>query len=178
MKPLLLILSSLTLAAGAYAQTPETHAPAAGPSDSEIAHIVVTADTIDVNAGKLALSKSKDKEVRKFAQQMITDHSAVNKQAAELAGKLHMKPADNDTSKSLMKGADENMAKLKPLKGHEFDTEYVKHEVAYHEAVLGAIDQVLIPNAKNAELKSLIEKVRPAIQAHLDHAKMIQSKLK
>jgi len=150
---------------------------AAGPSDAQIAHIVVTADTIDVDAGKMAMKKTKNAEVKKFAQQMVTDHTAVNKQAAALAKKLGVTPENNDISKSLMKGADENMAALKKLKGNAFDREYVNHEVAYHEAVLETIDKTLIPNAKNEELKALIEKVRPAIQAHLEHAKHIQSSM-
>ncbi len=63
------------------------------------------------------------------------------------------------------------------MKGAAFDRAYADHEVAYHQQVLDAIDKVLIPNAKNAELKDLITKVRPAIAAHLDHAKMVQSSL-
>jgi putative membrane protein len=149
-----------------------------GPSDPQIAHIVVTANQVDIDAGKLAKSKSKNKEVDKFAQQMITDHTGVNKQAVALATKLKVKPEENDTSKSLKKGGDENLAKLKKLKGKEFDKEYVDHEVAYHQAVLDAIDKTLVPSAKNAELKGLIEKVRPAIAAHLDHAKHLQASLK
>ena len=150
---------------------------AQAPSDPQIAGIVVTANQIDVDAGKLAKSKSKNKEVQQFAQQMITDHTAVNKQAGALVKKLGVKPADSDTSKSLKQGARENMANLKKLKGAAFDKAYVDHEVAYHDAVLGAIDKVLIPNAQNAELKGLIEKVRPAIAAHLDHARHLQETL-
>jgi putative membrane protein len=150
---------------------------AQGPSDPQIAHIVVTANQIDIDAGKLAQSKSKNKEVQAFAKQMVTDHGAVNKQAGALAKKLGVKPEDNDTSKSLKKGAAENMANLKKLSGAKFNRAYVDHEVAYHQQVLDAIDKVLIPSAQNAELKGLIEKVRPAIQAHLDHAKHIQASL-
>ena len=148
-----------------------------GPSDPQIAHIVVTANQIDVDAGKVAKSKSKTKDVQDFAQQMITDHTAVNKQAGALAKKLGVKPEDNDTSKALQKGASENMANLKKLSGAQFDKAYVDHEVAFHEQVLNAIDKVLVPSAQNAELKGLIEKVRPAIQAHLDHAKHVQADL-
>jgi len=148
-----------------------------GPSDPQIAGIVVTANQIDIDAGKLAKSHTKNKEVSKFAQQMITDHTAVNKQAGALAKKLGVTPADSDTSKSLKSGAQKNIANLKGLKGAAFDKAYVDHEVDYHQAVLDAIDKVLIPSAQNAELKDLITKVRPAIQAHLDHAKMIQSSL-
>jgi putative membrane protein len=164
-----------TISLFAQAQAPQAAAP--GPTDPQIAHIVVTANQIDIDAGKMAGSKSKNKEVQAFAKQMVTDHSAVNQQAVALAKKLKVTPEDNGTSQSLKKGADENMANLKNLKGKDFDKAYVDHEVAYHEQVLGAIDQALIPNAKNPELKSLLEKTRPAIQAHLEHAQHLQSSM-
>jgi putative membrane protein len=148
-----------------------------GPTDPQIAAIVVTANQVDIDAGKLAKSRTKSKEVGKFAQQMITDHGGVNKQATALVTKLKVKPEPNDTSRSLQKGGDENRAKLKKLKGAEFDKAYVDHEVAYHQAVLDAIDKTLLPSASNAELKDLLVKVRPAFVAHLDHAKHLQSAL-
>jgi putative membrane protein len=148
-----------------------------GPSDPQIAHIVVTANQVDIDAGKLAKARTKNKDVRQFAQQMVTDHTGVNQQAVALAKKLKVKPENNDTSKSLKKGGDENIAKLRKLKGKEFDKEYVDHEVAYHEAVLDAIDKTLVPSAKNEQLKDLIVKVRPVIAAHLEHAKHLQGEL-
>jgi putative membrane protein len=148
-----------------------------GPSDPQIAGIVVAANQIDVDAGKLAKSRSKNKEVQEFAQRMITDHTAVNKQASALVTKLKVKPEESDTSRSLKGAAQKTMAKLKDLKGAQFDKAYAENEVAYHQQVLDAIDKVLIPSAKNAELKDLITKVRPAIAAHLDHAKMMVSSL-
>jgi len=150
---------------------------AQAPNDAQIAHIVVTANQVDIDAGKLAEKQAKSAEVKAFGKQMVTDHSAVNKQAVALAKKLKVKPEDNPTSQSLKSGGDANMKKLKGLKGDAFDKAYVDQEVTSHEAVLHAIDNVLIPNAKNAELKALIVKVRPAIDGHLQHAKMIQSKL-
>ncbi|HEX4797805.1 MAG TPA: DUF4142 domain-containing protein [Burkholderiales bacterium] len=148
-----------------------------GPTDPQIAGIVVAANQIDVDAGKLAKARTKNKDVRAFANQMVTDHTAVNKQAAALVKKLHVKPVESDTSKGLKSGARDNMANLRKLKGVQFDRAYVDHEVAYHQAVLDAIDKTLIPNAQNAELKDLLTKVRPAIAAHLDHAKHLQSSL-
>ncbi|HEY2337786.1 MAG TPA: DUF4142 domain-containing protein [Burkholderiales bacterium] len=152
-------------------------AQGAGPSDPQIAGIVVAANQVDIDAGKLAKSHSKNKEVQDFAQRMITDHTAVNKQAGALVKKLKVKPEESDTSKSLKAGGKDNLAKLKGLKGSAFDKAYAEHEVAYHQQVLDAIDKVLIPSAKNAELKGLIEKVRPAFAAHLDHAKMVVADL-
>lgn len=168
----LVLAALMSFGVAAQAQT-----AAAGPTDAEIAHIVVTANTIDIEAGKLAQSKSKNSEVKAFAKQMVTDHSAVNKQATDLAKKLGVTPKDNATSKSLQESAKATMEKLKGLKGAEFDKAYVDNEVAYHQAVAAAIDNTLIPSAKNEELKALIVKVRPAFGAHLEHAQQIQSKL-
>ena len=153
-------------------------AQGAAPNDAEIAHIVVTANQVDIDAGKLAVTKASNAEVKQFGETMVRDHEAVNKQAKDLAAKLKVTPQDNATSHSLAQGGRDNLAHLRELKkGGEFDRAYVDHEVAYHQAVIDAIDKALIPNAKNAELKGLLEKSRPAFVAHLDHAKMIQSKL-
>jgi putative membrane protein len=53
----------------------------------------------------------------------------------------------------------------------------VDHEVAYHQSVLDAVDNTLIPSAQNAELKALLVKTRPAFVAHLEHAKKLQASL-
>jgi len=165
-----------TAATAAPAPAP---APAAAPAinDAQIAHIVVTANAIDSTAGALAKTKASSKAVKDFAQTMVKDHMGVNKQAVALATKLNVTPEANDVSKQLMAGADENVANLKGLSGAAFDKAYIDHEVAYHQAVLDALDKTLIPNAQNAELKDLLVKVRPAFVAHLDRAKSIQASL-
>ena len=156
---------------------PGALAQPAGPTDPQIAAIVVTANQVDIDAGKLATTKAQDKEVKAFAQQMITDHNGVNKQATELVTKLKVKPEENDTSRSLKQGGDDNIAKLKNLKGAEFDRAYIAHEVTYHQSVIDALDKTLVPNAKNEELKALLIKVRPAFVAHLEHAKSLQARM-
>ena len=153
-------------------------ASAQGITDAQIAHIVVTANQVDIDAGKVAASMASNPEVKKFGEQMVTDHTGVNKAAVDLATKLKVTPADNPTSQSLKAGGEKNVANLKGLKGAAFDKAYIDHEVAYHQAVLDAVDKTLIPGASNAELKTLLVKVRPAFVAHLDHAKKIQSSLK
>ncbi len=153
-------------------------APAAGaPGDPEIAHIVVTANTIDIDAGRLAGDKATNEQVKQFAQRMITDHTAVNEQASALAQRLNVTPADNATSQSLKTSADQAMQSLQGKSGAEFDRAYIDHEVTYHQQVLDAIDNTLIPSAQNAELKALLEQTRPAIAAHLEMARQIQTSL-
>ena len=146
-------------------------------NDAQIAAIVVTANQVDIDAGRLAAATTANAEVRKFAELMVTDHTGVNKAAVELVTRLGVTPQDSSTAQSLKAGGDANVAALKQAKGAAFDKAYVEHEVAYHQQVLDAIDKVLIPSAQNKELKDLITKVRPAIAAHLEHAKHLQADL-
>ena len=139
-------------------------------SDAQIAQIVVTANTIDIENGQIALKQSKTPSVDEFANLMIKDHTAVNNNATALVKKLGVTPAPSDTSKSLRDAADKEQAKLKNMTGAEFDKAYLENEVAYHKQVIAALDSTLIPNAQNAELKKTLVDVRPAFQAHLDHA--------
>ena len=164
----LVVAAALLLPAAASAQA---------INDAQIASIVVTANQVDIDAGQVAKSMASSGEVKKFAEQMITDHTGVNKQAVELATKLKVTPQDNATSQSLKAGGEKNVATLKTLKGAAFDKAYIDNEVAYHQAVLDAVDKTLIPGATNADLKALLVKVRPAFVAHLEHAKHLQASL-
>ena len=146
-------------------------------NDAQIAAIVVTANQVDIDAGKLAAATTANAEVKKFAELMVTDHNGVNKAAVDLVTRLGVTPQDNPTAQSLKTGGETNVAALKQLKGAAFDKAYVEHEVAYHQAVLDAVDKTLIPNAKNEELKALLVKVRPAFVAHLEHARHLLATL-
>jgi len=152
------VAGSLLIAGIANAQT---------PSDPEIVGIVQTADQIDISHAKLALKKSSNPQVKDFANQMISD----------LTKKLGVSPAESDTSKQLKQRAEQETKKLNTLKGKDFDREYASHEIAYHQAVLDVAGKTLIPNAKNAELKSALEGAAPLLQGHLQHAQQLQQSL-
>jgi len=147
-------------------------------TDAQIAAIVVTANQVDIDAGKLAETSASDAQIKAFGKQMATDHTNVNKQATDLVTKLKVTPQDNPTAQSLKSGGADNVKKLSALKGAAFDRAYIDHEVAYHQQVLDALDKTLIPGAQNAELKALLVKVRPAFEAHLQHAKSVAQALK
>jgi len=148
------------------------------PTDPQIAHIAYTAGQLDIEAAKQALKKSKSKEVRAFANDMVRDHTAVNKQALALVKKLKVTPEDNDTSRALTKQAVAKRGELAKLKGAAFDKAYVDNEVAYHKTVNGALQSTLIPSANNAELKSLLETGLKIFQGHEQHAEHVASELK
>ena len=174
----MLIRSTTALAALLlFAATPLARA-ADKPTDPQIAHIAYTAGTIDIEAAKQALKKSRNKDVLDFAKDMVRDHEAVNKQALDLVKKLKVKPEDNDTSKALTKAAAAERAKLAKLKGAAFDKAYVDNEVAYHKQVDSALETLLIPSASNAELKSLLQTGLKIFQGHEQHAEHVASTLK
>jgi len=150
----------------------------AKPNDAQIAHIAYTAGQIDIKAANLALEKSKDKQVRDFAENMVRDHTAVNEQALALVKKLNVTPEDNDTSKALVKQADAKRAELQRLSDAAFDKAYAENEVAYHKAVDSALETVLIPDASNQELKDLLTTGLRIFQGHEQHAEHLAQSLK
>ena len=166
-----IIAATCILSGAAFAQG------AGKPSDPQIAHIAYTAGQIDVAAAKQALAKSKNADVRSFANEMVRDHTAVNKQALALVKKLNVTPEDNDTSRALSKQATAERAKLGKLSGAAFDKAYVANEVAYHKTVNGALENKLIPSASNPELKSLLQTGLKIFQGHEQHAEHLASML-
>jgi putative membrane protein len=174
------MLKSLILAIAAFAAFSTIQAQneaAPPPTDAQIAMIAVTANSVDIDAAKIAKQKTSNKAVKEFAETMVRDHTAVNAKATALVKKLGVTPEESDTSRSLRSDGDKKMAELKTMTGAQFDKAYIDNEVSYHEAVLGVLDKTLIPNTKNAELKSLLESARPIFVSHLEHAKKLQASL-
>lgn len=186
--------AAVMLCVGTYCGSPEPEAgegadtsaqevtPAPGQggtalNDAEIAAIVVAANSIDVRYGEIARERATDERVRQFAEMMITDHTAVNESAGALVARLGVTPQENDVSRSLESSAAETRASLTALTGAEFDRAYIANEVSYHQAVLDALDDLLIPNATNAELRQTLVGVRPAFAAHLQRAQSLQQSL-
>lgn len=171
-KFIVVLATCVLMSANASAQS------GAKPTDPQIAHIAYTAGVIDVTAAKQAIKKTKNKEIKAFAQDMIRDHESVNKQALALVKKLKVKPEDNETSRSLSKQASDKLAELGKLNGPAFDKAYAENEVAYHKTVNGAVESTLIPSATNPELKSLLQTGLKIFQGHEQHAEKVASALK
>jgi putative membrane protein len=162
------VLSTFGLAAMGQAQA---------PTDPQIVAIVQTANRIDIDQAKLALKKSTNPQVKEFANQMISDHTSLEKAVSDLATKLGVKEQTSGTATQLKQQAAEESKKLSGLKGKDFDREYVSHEIAFHQAVIDAASKTLIPNAKNPELKSALQNAAPLLQGHMQHAQQLQQSL-
>lgn len=146
-------------------------------SDAQIASAAVTANQIDVNMGVLALERTSNPVVRKFALTMVSDHTSIIQQASALAHKLGVTPQTNAVTKSLLKGAAKTKSNLKSKWGKAFDKAYINHEVAYHKAVIKAIKNVLIPQTNNKQLKNFLKKAGPLLEHHLMMAENAQDEL-
>jgi putative membrane protein len=148
------------------------------PTDAEIAHIAYTAGQIDIEAGRQALAKSSNKEVRTFAEAMVRDHEAVNDQALALVNKLGVEPAANATSAALSEQAKAKLQSLAVLKGAAFDKAYVDNEISFHRTVNSALGATLIPGAHNGELKSLLETGLTLFKEHQLHAEHLAGQIR
>jgi putative membrane protein len=166
------------LALGAGMAMPAKAQDAAKLNDLEIAHVAYTASLVDIRYAHLALALSSNGEVRNFAETMIRDHTAVNDKALALLKKLNLAPQDNGVSQSLVKGAGMAVDDMRKLDGKAFDAKYVANELAYHQAVNGLLGSTFIPNAKNAELKALLEVAQPIFKEHETHVSGLVAAMK
>ncbi|HEX7337182.1 MAG TPA: DUF4142 domain-containing protein [Gemmatimonadales bacterium] len=168
-----LLLPVLALGALAFA-VPPTVPPEL--DDPTIIAIFDAANTYDIETGRLALEKSRHKKVRELAQQFVNDHQAVRQQGRDLAAKLKVRPTP-PTQFDLAAVHARAMRELRAKSGAEFDKAYVAHEIAFHQAVLDAVKETLLPAIRNGELREFVEKVGPAFHGHHEAARQLQKEL-
>jgi putative membrane protein len=170
-------LSLAGLSACALLQRESANDP---PTDSNIAAMFLAANNTDVSYAQVAVApgRTKTTAILEFANRMLSDHNGLNKAALDLFASTGITPRDNIASLDFR---DESAAKRDTLRertGAVFDSVYMANEVRYHTRLLGVLDSVMIPAARNFELKSMLTRVRPAVAAHLEHAVRVQAELK
>lgn len=173
MKKLLTTVAIALSMAGVQASAKDV----ADMSDLEYAHIAYTADNIDIRYAHLALALSNNPDIHEFANTMIRDHTAVNEAALGLLEKLGASAQDNAFSQQLNANADEIIDGFVKLRGAEFDAAYAANELAYHKAVNDLVENTMIPNIDNAEVKALFEQGLEIFKAHEGHAEMMVKSL-
>jgi len=158
---------------GSTSNESSTSAGVASLSDSQIARITNDANSAEIDQGKLAQKKAKDARVKKFAERMVKHHT----EAKDKQAKLKLETSSSDMAMKLEHDADKTLGDLKANSNASFDEEYIAAQVKEHQQVLDTIDQQLIPNAKNDDLKAYLKEIRPTVESHLKDAREIQSKL-
>jgi putative membrane protein len=172
MKPVFTVLAGAAALLLSAAAT-----PAIAQDDPTIVAIFDAANTADIETGNLAVKRGQSKEVRDFGAMLARDHAAVRQMGRDLAAKLGVTP----TPPVPDEGAVAHKAALKRLSevpAAEFDRAFLLHEVAYHQAVIDAINKTLLPAIDNAELKALVVKVAPAFEGHRLAAEQMEKKLR
>ena len=129
-----------------------------------------TGSMAEIESSQLALQKSSSADVKAFAQQMVTDHTAVNQQLAALAKKLGIEVPDNA---SLTSKAKKMMLEVR--KGDSFDTAYANNQVKAHEDTIKLFTKESESPAEHAELKAFATQTLPKLEQHLEMAKKIQA---
>ena len=145
-------------------------------SDANIVAILDHANMADSATGSVAATKGTNSEVKAFGRDMMRDHHALRKMGQDLAKKINVtpQPPANDSSEARDKAWLDSLQSMP--KGAAWDKAYIDHEVGVHTEVLSTL-HTAENAAQNAELKSLITKAIPTIEAHLKKAQDIQSKL-
>ncbi|HXT15662.1 MAG TPA: DUF4142 domain-containing protein [Gemmatimonadaceae bacterium] len=148
------------------------------PSDANIAAIILAANNTDISYARLAPGRAQSQTIKDFAASMLADHTHVNQVLMDVLNRINLTPEDNTTSLDFRDESTTKRDLMRDLAGHAFDSTYIANEVDYHTKLLASIDRVLLPNARNAELKRTIAGIRPAVAGHLAHAQQVQRSLK
>ncbi len=152
-------------------------------TDTRILRAVQAANTADSTVAAYARSAAQSPGVKEYAQLMMREHGIANRELAAMAGRINL-PYDSshvgedDPRMHVMEKGRATMEDLRKHTGLEFDKEYVEEEIELHEHVLKEIEKDLMPNAQHPEIRAFLEKVRPAVAAHLERAKGLQEELK
>lgn len=165
-------------AVAAFASAAPLHAAAAQAAkldDPTIIAIFDAANSWDIATGALANKKGTTKEVREFGAMLERDHTAVRQQGRDLAKKLGVHPTPPKDF-AMAKDHDAAMKSLRSKDGKAFDRAFLEHEVAFHKAVIDAVNTSLLPALKNEEARALVTKVAPAFQAHMAAAQNLLDK--
>jgi putative membrane protein len=146
-------------------------------TDENIFALLDEANMADSAAGAIAATKGTASAVRDFGKRMMRDHHTLRAQGEALAKKLKITPAPPSDDPVMPAGQKHMDILNSTAKGKDFDKAYIDGEVDIHKAVLDVATKAA-GQTQNAQLKNLIQKAAPAIQAHLDMAEAIQKSLK
>jgi len=157
----------------AESSAPPATKPEAKPealSDAQIAAITEAANSAEIAQAKIAQLKSKDADVKSFAAMMIVHHGDAKQKQA----KLKLKTEESGVSTAMNADAGATLDALKTDSGQDFDEVYIRAQVTGHQKVLDTINDKLLPNAKDANLKAYLQEIKPKVEEHLKQAIKLQ----
>lgn len=168
------ILMSYTFS---LAQTPSASLIKPTLADGQIAKVLISINNGEADAARWAREHGENKEVKKFAKDMIFGHKDNSKKTEKILRTANLKPEDSELSKNISDESSMSNLTLKSRKGKDLDKAYIAQQISMHQNALSHINNTLIPSVSNASLKSHLEKTRRDVSKHLEHAQSIESKL-
>lgn len=146
-------------------------------TDGNVVAIVLAANNTDLSYARLVPSRSSNADVKAFAARMTTDHTLLNARVNEIASRSGITPEDHPASLDFRDHSAQRRDVLRELAGAPFDSTYIANEIQYHQELLSALDDLLIPHTRNAELREFVTNLKPAVSAHLAHAERVRATL-
>lgn len=131
---------------------------------SEFAQKAAVISKAEIELGEMALEKSSNDDVKKFAKRMVTDHTASSAKLKTVAGKENISlPQSLDTEHKATK------QKLSALRGEEFDREYMKAMSNGHDKAVALFESASQSTEVSPDLKQFASSTLPTLR---DHQKM------
>jgi putative membrane protein len=146
-------------------------------SDGQIAAITEAANDAEIEQAKVAQDKAKDPRVKQFAAMMIQDHTQAKQNQTDMMSRMSLAPSESSQSQQLATDSFDTLSKLRDADKSTFDMTYMDAQVNNHQMVLDLLDNVLIPNAQNGELKKQLQDMKPIVEKHLTEARDIRQSL-
>ena len=172
MRSLLLLAAAASLSACATparttgGMSGPTAASAVTLSDPEILRVAMTSNDGEIVTSQAVVGETQNADVRQYAQEMITMHTELNEQGMALG----IAPRENQVSTSMTQNATAQAGKIGAATGTQQDMLYMETQVTLHGHTLTMLDNVLIPNARDARLRAYLTAARPAVDQHFRRA--------
>ena len=138
---------------------------------AKIAGVASVSNMSEIQPSQLALTKAQNAGVRQFAQRMIDEHVRLEQAMQAMLKQKGVAPEHNGYSYQMQQNLQPMMKELSAASGAAFDKLYMEHQVASHMSTLHALDTSLIPQAKDPQMKAMLQQqVRPAVADHYARA--------
>jgi putative membrane protein len=141
--------------------------------DANVAAMLLAWNNTDISYARLVPSRAQRDDVKRFAERMLTDHTGINSLVTALLEKMDIGAEDNIASLNMRDESATKRDLMRDLQGFVFDSAYATNELSYHRRFLSSLDNEMIPAAKNDDLRTLLNTIRPAVAAHMAHAEQL-----
>jgi putative membrane protein len=128
----------------------------------------------EIETGKLAMDHAQSPEVKKFGNEMMTDHTSIDMKLTDLAKRMNIDlnmPSQTPLEAAIASAADDHKRTLRAAMGGRFDVEYIAPQASSHDVALKLIDEG--QKTATGDAKKFLDETRPIIETHRDHAKTL-----